>query len=211
MKTEKITYSLNRQLELTACEGHFAGRHSHTNYYLDITQIKHRHTQARLAAIELAQRYILMRNVDTIVCLDGSEVIGAFLAWNLSKKDFRSINVDKNIHVVTPEYDMNHQMIFRDNLLPMIQNKDVLVLISTVNSGFTAKRAIQTIRYYGGRPQGIAAVFSAAEQVADVPVFSLFTPEDIPGYVSAPAGECPLCAKGEAITGLINSYGFSKL
>ena len=50
-----------------------------------------------------------------------------------------------------------------------------------------------------------------AEQVADVPVFSLFTPADIPGYVSAPAGECPLCAAGETLTGLINSYGFSKL
>ena len=102
-------------------------------------------------------------------------------------------------------------MIFRENLLPMIQNKDVLVLISTVNSGSTAKRAIQTIRYYGGRPQGVAAVFSTVEQVADVPAFALFTPQDIPGYVTAPAGECPLCAAGEKITGLINSYGFSGL
>ena len=202
MSSFLIHYPNYPALEVTVYGGHFATRTCHKSHYVDVTPIKHDHLLAREAGLTLATKYLASTNI---------EVIGAFLAWNLSKKDFRSINVDKNIHVVTPEYDMNHQMIFRDNLLPMIQNKDVLVLISTVNSGFTAKRAIQTIRYYGGRPQGIAAVFSAAEQVADVPVFSLFTPEDIPGYVSAPAGECPLCAKGEAITGLINSYGFSKL
>ena len=211
MSSFLIHYPNYPALEVTVYGGHFATRTCHKSHYVDVTPIKHDHLLAREAGLTLATKYLASTNIDTVVCLDGSEVIGAFLAWNLSKKDFRSINVDKNIRVVTPEYDMNHQMIFRDNLLPMIQGKDVLVLISTVNSGFTAKRAVQTIRYYGGRPQGIAAVFSAAEQVADVPVFSLFTPEDIPGYVSAPAGECPLCAKGEAITGLINSYGFSKL
>ena len=72
-------------------------------------------------------------------------------------------------------------------------------------------KALDTIAYYGGRCQGVAAVFSTAKEVGGVPVFSLFTPEDIPGYVFAPAKECPLCAKGEKISALINSYGFSKL
>ena len=211
MSSFLIHYPNYPALEVTVYGGHFATRTCHKSHYVDVTPIKHDHLLAREAAMALAGRYAVANNIDTILCLDGSEVMGAFLARHLAKKDFRSINLDKNIYVVSPEYDRNSQMIFRENLLPMVKDKDVLVLISTVNSGFTAKRAIQTIRYYGGRPQGIAAVFSAAEQVADVPVFSLFTPEDIPGYVSAPAGECPLCAKGEAITGLINSYGFSKL
>lgn len=89
-------------------------------------------------AITLAQRYAYEKGVDTIVCLDGSEVIGAFLARHLSKNDYFSINRDKNINVVTPEYDSNGQLIFRDNLTPMISGKDVLILISTVNSGKTA-------------------------------------------------------------------------
>ena len=33
---------------------------------------------AREAAMTLAQRYAYEKGVDTIVCLDGSEVIGAF-------------------------------------------------------------------------------------------------------------------------------------
>lgn len=211
MSTFLLRYPNHAALEVAVHGGHFATRTCHKSHYVDVTPIKHDHLLAREAGLTLATRYLASTNIDTILCLDGSEVIGAFLAWNLAKKDFRSINVDKNIAVVAPEYDRNSQMIFRENLLPMVQNKDVLVLISTVNSGSTAKRALECVSYYGGRTQGIAAVFSAAEQVEGVPVFALFTPADIPGYVSAPAKECPLCAKGEKINAVINSYGFSKL
>ena len=72
-------------------------------------------------------------------------MIGAFLARHLSKNDYFSINRDKNINVVTPEYDSNGQLIFRDNLTPMISGKDVLILISTVNSGKTARRAVECV------------------------------------------------------------------
>ena len=68
----------------------------------------------------LAQNYAYDKGVDTIVCLDGSEVIGAFLARHLAKKEVFSVNSNKNINVVTPEYDSNGQLIFRDNLTPMI-------------------------------------------------------------------------------------------
>ena len=87
----------------------------------------------------------------------------------------------------------------------------MLVLISTVNSGATIKRALECVAYYGGRTQGVAAVFSTLDTVEGVPVFALFTPADIPGYVTAPAKECPLCARGEKVDAVINSYGFSKL
>lgn len=211
MSSFLLRYPTNPKIEVTVHDGHFATRTCHKSHYVDVTPIKHDHLLAREAGLTLATRYLASTNIDTVVCLDGSEVIGSFLAWNLAKKDFRSINQDKNISVIPPEYDMNHQMIFRENILPMIRGKDVLVLISTVNSGATARRALDAVAYYGGRCQGIAAVFSTVEEVEGVPVFALFTPADIPGYVSAPAKECPLCAKGEKINALINSYGFSKL
>ncbi|MBQ8851562.1 MAG: orotate phosphoribosyltransferase [Oscillibacter sp.] len=211
MSSFLLHYPNHPALEVVVHGGHFATRTCHKSHYVDVTPIKHDHLLAREAGLTLATRYLASTNIDTILCLDGSEVIGAFLAWNLAKKDFRSINEGKNIHVVTPEYDRNNNLIFRENLLPMVENKDVLVLISTVNSGSTAKRALECVSYYGGRTQGIAAVFSAAEQVEGVPVFALFTPADIPGYVSSPAKECPLCAQGEKINAVINSYGFSKL
>ena len=211
MSSFLLHYPTNSKLEVSVHDGHFATRTCHKSYYVDVTPIKHDHLLAREAGLTLATRYLSSTNIDTVMCLDGSEVIGAFLAWNLAKKDFRSINEDKNISVVSPEYARNSQMIFRENLMPLVKDKDVLVLISTVNSGATIKRALECVAYYGGRTQGVAAVFSTLDTVEGVPVFALFTPADIPGYVTAPAKECPLCARGEKVDAVINSYGFSKL
>ena len=186
MLSSLLRYPTNTKLAVTVHSGHFATRTCHKSHYVDVTPIKHDHLLAREAGLTLATRYLSSTNIDTVVCLDGSEVIGAFLAWNLAKQDFRAINEGKNISVIPPEYDINHHMIFRENILPRIQDKDVLVLISTVNSGTAARKALDTISYYGGRCQGVAAVFSAVESVEGVPVFALFTPKDIPGYVSAP-------------------------
>ena len=211
MSSYLLHYPNHPKLEVNVHGGHFATRGCHKSHYVDVTPIKHDHLLAREAAIALAGRYASANNIDTVLCLDGSEVLGAFLARHLAKREFRSLNSDKNIFVVAPEYDRNSQMIFRENLIPMVQGKDVLVLISTVNSGATARRALECVEYYGGRTQGIAAVFSAMEEVAGVPVFALFTPEDIPGYMAAPAKACPLCAAGQKVDAVINSYGFSKL
>ena len=43
----KIPAKANRKIELKAYPGHFATNHSHINYYLDITPIKCRHTEAQ--------------------------------------------------------------------------------------------------------------------------------------------------------------------
>ena len=166
---------------------------------------------AREAAIALSQRYTYEKWIDTIVCLDGSEVIGAFLARHLSQNDRFNLNKGKNINVVTPEYDSNGQLIFRDNLAPMVTGKNVLILISTVNSGKTIARCLECVQYYGGQVQGIAAVFSRLEEVGGIPVYSLFTPAEIPGYETYDPKSCPMCQRGEKIDALSNSYGFSRL
>ena len=57
----------------------------------------------------------------------------------------------QSICVVTPEYDSNGQLLFRENLVPMIHGRNMLLLISTVNSGKTAQRALDCIQYYGGK------------------------------------------------------------
>ena len=211
MNVVVIHSQINPRLEITVYSGHFATRHSHNSHYIDITRMKHEHTMAREAGVVLAQRYAYSQGVDTIVCLDGSEVIGAFLARHLAKKDVFSVNSDKNINVVTPEYDSNGQLIFRENLAPMVEGEDVLLLISTVNSGKTARRALECIQYYGGRAQGVAAVFSAVKQVDNQQVYSIFTPEDVPGYGTYDPKQCPICKAGQKIDALSNSYGFSLL
>mgnify|MGYP005957217703 CR=1 FL=1 len=196
---------------LRIAHGHFATNHSHINYYLDVTTLKARMSEARQAAEALAGMYMYDTVVDTIVCLDGSEVLGAFLARHLAKNTLFAVNSDKNINVITPEYDSNGQLLFRDNLVPMVTDRNVLILISTVNSGKSIRRVVECAQYYGGKVQGIAAVFSTLEEMEGVPIYSLFTPEDIPGYATYSPENCAMCRAGERINALANSYGLSAL
>ena len=75
----------------------------------------------------------------------------------------------------------------------MIVGREVLILISTVNSGKSARRTLECVQYYGGKVQGIAAIFSMLEQVDGIPVYSLFSPDDIAGYISSSPRSAP-CA-----------------
>ena len=211
MKTTVIRSRLNPKLEVSLIAGHFATRHSHNSHYIDITRMKHEHTMAREAAMTLAQRYAYEKGVDTIVCLDGSEVIGTFLARHLAKNTLFAVNGSKNINIVTPEYDNNGQLIFRDNLIPMVAGKNVLLLISTINSGKSGRRVSECVEYYGGKVQGISAVFSSMEELDGWPVYSLFVPEDIPNYETYSPEECAMCRAGRKIDALVNSYGLSIL
>ena len=145
MKTTVIRSRLNPKLEVSLIAGHFATRHSHNSHYMDITRMKHEHTMAREAAMTLAQRYAYEKGVDTIVCLDGSEVIGTFLARHLAKNTLFAVNGAKNINIVTPEYDNSGLMIFRDNLIPMVAGKNILILISTINSGKSGRRVSECV------------------------------------------------------------------
>ena len=176
MNARLIQSIQNSKLEIAVYEGHFATRNCHNSHYIDITRMKHEHTMAREAGIALAQRYAYDKPIDTIVCMDGSEVIGAFLARHLANKDRYNVNMDKNIDVITPEFDHTGQLIFRENLLPMIAGKNALLLISTVKSGKTIAQTIECAEYYGASIQGIAAIFSTVGELNGMPVCSIFTP-----------------------------------
>ena len=115
---------------LRFARGHFATNHSHINYYIDITYPKARLSEAQAVAKQLATRFISTTMVDTILCLDGTTVIGTCLADELTKSGIRSINTHNTIYVIEPEYNSNSQMIFRDNVQNMIRNKHVLILMA---------------------------------------------------------------------------------
>ncbi len=204
-------YSKSTEVPLKVVPGHFATNHSHVNYYIDMTTLKTRISEAGAVAAALAGQYVASSIVDTIVCLDGTQVIGALLAQELTRAGFSSINAHGTIYVVTPEYDSNSQMIFRDNIRPMIDGKHVLVLMASVTTGITIRRSLNCISYYGGIPAGVSAIFSAVEDVDGYPVHSLFHMDDLPDYQSCPTHDCPQCKAGKRIDALVNSYGYSKL
>ena len=130
-------------VRLRLAKGHFATSHSHINYYIDLTMTKHRLSEAREAAAALCAGFRASAVIDTILCLDGTEVIGACMASELTKAGFSNMNAHRTIYVVTPEHTSGSQLIFRDNIAPMIVGKHVLVLAASVTTGYTVQAAVE--------------------------------------------------------------------
>ena len=189
--------------------GHFATSHSHLNYYIDMTMTKHRLSEAREAAAVLCSKFSTSTIIDTILCLDGTEVIGACMASELTRAGYMNMNAHRTIYVATPEHTSGSQLIFRDNTAPMIVGKHVLVLAASVATGYTAQAAIEAIRYYNGIPAGVCSIFSVAKECEGFPVVSIYTKDQLDGYASYSSRECPLCKAGIKIDALVNSHGIS--
>jgi len=189
--------------------GHFATSHSHLNYYIDMTMTKHRLSEAREAAAVLCSKFSTSTIIDTILCLDGTEVIGACMASELTHAGYMNMNAHRTIYVATPEHTSGSQLIFRDNTAPMIVGKHVLVLAASVATGYTAQAAVEAIRYYNGKPVGICSIFSCAEECEGFPVVSIYNKKDLDGYASYSSRECPMCKAGVKLDALVNSHGIS--
>ncbi len=196
---------------LRIARGHFATNHSHINYYIDITFQKTRLSEAKASAYALVSHFINDTPVDTILCLDGTAVLGTCVAEELTKSGFHTINAHQTIYVLEPEYNANSQIIFRDNIKPMITGKHVLILMASVTTGFTAGRSIEAIKYYGGHVAGVAALYRAVDEVGGYPVRSVYSVADLPDYQSYDYRECPFCKEGKKIDALVNSFGYSAL
>ena len=199
------------EIALDVSRGHFATGHSHINYFIDVTRQKFCLAEARRVAQELAREYKMYTMVDTILCLDGTEVIAACMASEMTKSGYMNINQNQDMNVLTPERSVGSQLIFRENTAPMINGKNVLILMASVSTGYTAKSAIETIAYYGGRAVGIASIFATVETIGTLPVTSLFNPKDLPDYTTTDAAACPLCKAGQRLDAIVNSFGYSKL
>ena len=199
------------QVPLRIARGHFATNHSHINYYIDITYQKTRLSEAKDTACNLVSHFINDTPVDTILCLDGTAVLGTCVAEELTKAGFRTINAHRTIYVLEPEYNANSQIIFRDNIKPMIKGKTVLILMASVSTGYTAKRSMEAIHYYGGHVAGVAAIYRAVDEIAGYPVRSIYSVDDLPDYESYDYHDCPYCKQGKKIDALVNSFGYSEL
>lgn len=207
----KLTSQRIHNVALRVIPGHFATPNSHVNYYMDMAALKSRMTEARAAAQALCEAYYTSHPVDTIVCMDGTEVIGAYLAEELTKVGVMSLNMHKSIYVLTPEYNMSGQMIFRNNLHQWINHKNVLLLLASATTGKTVAQAVESLKYYGADIVGISALFSVATKIAGLPVHSLFSPADLPDYSAFNHEDCPLCKKGIRVDALCNGYGYTPL
>ena len=210
-RLENLRSTKNPKARIKIMKGHFATSNSHLDTYIDMSTVKIRHNNAREAAKVLAQEYVTSTYVDTIVCLDETCVIGAFLAEQLADSTHMALSHKNNISVITPEYNMQGQIMFRDNKLRMIRNQQVLLLAASVTTGKTIMRAIESVLYYGGTVCGVCSIFSAVTKVAGMEIKTIFTSADVPAYHAYDSLNCPMCQKGERVEALVNSFGYSKL
>lgn len=211
MEFRRVSTKLDRTIFIDVAQGHFATNHSHINMYVDLTHVKTSQVGAKNAAALLASAY--QNNVvDTILCLEGTNVLGAFMAQELSSQsNTMGVNRGTDIHVLTPEFNTNKQMIFQDNTKGMVIGKNILLLLSSVSTGKTISRACDCVQYYNGILVGICAGFSAIRSYRDIKINSVFSEQDIPEYRTYQTSDCEMCAHNRQIDALVNDSGYVSL
>ena len=230
---KKIPSKNNPELCLSVIPGHFSSDRFHVNYYIDMTTLKARMNQAQLIAKEMCNKYIhriqisnkaegffnaslasafsQAEKIDTIICMDGCEVIGAYVAEELSKTGVGTNNLHDTFYVVSPEFDNAGQMVVRDNIKPMIKDKNVLVILASAMSGRTIYKSIKCIQAYGGTVKGINVIFGVVDEIEGYPVHSVFSKEDLPDFELTEPENCSACKNNVPLTAIVNSYGYSVL
>lgn len=201
----------NPQITVEATAGHYATSSSHVSHFLDFTKLRHNSFAAQNVAEELARPYVSSEWVDTVICMDGTEVIGAYFVEELSESGSMILNQDHEINIITPASSVSGQLIFQPNYQDMIKNKNIILLLSTVSSGKTLYRAIDCLSYYGGNLIGVSALFSAVDTYKNYDVHSVFTPKDIPGYRSFSPSACEMCRENIRLNAIINENGYMNL
>lgn len=214
LKDARFIYTQNKNtnFQLKVIPGHFVTNHSHNNYYVDLTAPCMLFRDAKQIAEVLSRKYKNIVPVDTIFCLDGTEAIGTMMAQYLVDSHLgRGTHAKKEVAIVTPELDNAGRLILRDNIKPLVKDRDCIVLVASASTGYTVHKGLEVVRFYGGIPRGVSALFSKISQQDGVTVDSVFTLADLPDYKSYDFTNCPYCAKGDPIDAIVNGHGYSEL
>ncbi|MGI6068950.1 MAG: orotate phosphoribosyltransferase [Blautia sp.] len=232
----EIVSELDPGLRLRVIPGHFFSDRYHMNYYVDLAALKMKQQEAEAVARAMCKKYIsrvrlnISRKfntqlseledmlttkapIDTIVCLDGCEVIGAYVARELSEisEDKLTHSSKRNFYVITPEFDSTGQMIIRDNMKSMIQGRNVLIVLALAMSGKTILKSIRSIESYGGKMEGVSVIFGAIDNIEGYPVHAVFDAKDLPDFRLSLPEECPDCKAHVKMDAIVTSYGYTVL
>ena len=234
-KAVKIYSKDHPALALKVTKGHFSSDRFHINQYIDMTDLKMRQRNAEEVAKAIVEKYVkrvtltpviglvseamnqmaatnaTKAPIDTIICMDGCEAIGAYIAKELSEVGFATTNTHKTTYILTPEFDSTGQMVVRENIKPMLKGKHVLVVLATAMSGHTIAKSLRCISSYGGIVEGISCIFSAISEIEGHPVNSVFEASDLEGFRLSEPDNCPDCKAGVKLDAIVNSYGYTVL
>lgn len=199
------------EVTLRVAKGHFATRNSHTNYFIDVTRQQSCIRDAEAVAQLLAQRLTQSMVIDTVLCMDGTRVIGTCLAQKLTQGGFRSINSGREVYVLRENWGTSGNLIFRDNAKPMLEGKNVLLLMASITTGGTVRKGIRCVEHYKGKMAGIASIYSHLKEIDGIPVVSIFDTNDISDYASYHPDECPMCKAKQELDAVVDKYGYTAL
>jgi len=201
----------NPKVHVHITAGHFASSSAHRSHFIDIFDLKSNSSEAKEAARELATPYLSNTVVDVIVCMDGTEILGAYMADALLQAGSGVINENSEIYIVTPMMRADGHFIFHQSVHEKIVGKQVVLLVASMSTGATANAVTECLSYYGCKLAGLSAVFTAVPSVNGTVIHSLFSNYDIPEYRFWTPSECPMCKSGRKLDGVFNSEGFTKL
>ena len=201
----------NDDITIDVTPGHFTTSSAHTSHYLDVSKLKYDARIARQVAHEFAIPHLAKTIVDTIVCIEDTQVLGAYLAEELLQEGFYIINTDRDISVVSPDSNVNGQLIFHKGVKELIDGKKIMLLLATVSTGKSLWRALECLNYYGGELVGVSALFSTEPEVYGQEIFTVFSSKDIPEYHHASPANCPLCKAGTPLDAIVSAGGYTKL
>lgn len=207
-----VTSPKDDMIWMRVTPGHFTTSSAHVSHYLDMSMLKRNARVAADVARELAVPYLggsLL--VDTIVCLEGTEIIGAYLAQSLLQQGAFIMNSGADINVLTPIRNMNGQLMFPKNEIEHLKDKRVILLVTSVSSGRTVCRALECLEYYGGTLVGVSALFAALPEVCGQKMDALFTSADIPGYHFGRPTSCEMCQQGLPLDAILTGDGYMDL
>lgn len=210
-KAFTVSLSKNPLISMKVMPGHFATSHFHISHYLDVNELKTNAIAAKDVARELSIPYLANVSVDTIVCMEGTDIIGAYMAEELLQEGVSVINSGKDIRILKPLSSVDGKLIFQSNMQQYIKNKDIILLVASISSGTTIRRAQECIAYYGGALVGISALFNAFPDNFEQEIYSMFTSEDIPEYYVYSPVECKMCKNGQKLEAIVNSEGYTTI
>jgi orotate phosphoribosyltransferase len=207
-KSFRITLAGDPKIYMNVTPGHFTTSNNHLSHYIDLSEMKTNVLVAEDVAKKLAEAYPHGTPIDTVVCMEGTEIIGAYLAEELLRNGIAASN-SGDIHVLTPISTQYMNLVFAGSSVDWIRDKYILLLVASINGGRTVKSALECLAYYGGIVSKTAALFLASGDEQWGGVNALFTADDITGYTLASPGECKLCNAGLKLDAIVSSAGYT--
>lgn len=232
-KCIKIQSKSYPELELKVIPGHFMSEKFHQNYYIDMSSLKMRQIEAKKVAHVMAEKYIekldvddklssmvetfflnmaiSSKKIDTIVCLDGCEIIGAYLADELREVGVMTSNEHGGFNIISPEFDHTGGMIINDSIKDMTIDKNVLIVSGCAITGRTIGKIIQTISTFHANITGVSVIFGNIETVLDYHVYKAFGKDDFPDFMLFSPDQCEICKAGIKVDGFIYADGLEEI